>query len=124
MLAEILCNTYTCVETLLFRISRVFENALDMQKWHKHLLEKMHIEVPGLRPAVLSRETFKQLDELRRFRHFKRYYYEFDYDWPRLEFLMTVYERAGPGLKSDLDRFATYLASLLDQDAATAANSR
>ncbi|WPL16900.1 hypothetical protein Thiowin_01880 [Thiorhodovibrio winogradskyi] len=113
MLAEILGNTYTCIETVLFRISRVFENHLDSERWHKHLLQKMHIEVPGLRPAVLSPETFKLLDELRRFRHFKRYYYEFDYDWLRLEFLMTVYERMRPRLEADLDRFSGFLESLL-----------
>lgn len=65
MLAEILCNTYICIETVLFRISRVFENHVDAEQWHKHLLQKMRIAVPGVRPAVLSQETFARLDELR-----------------------------------------------------------
>ena len=78
LLAEIFCNAYTCVETILFRISRVFENHLDAHQWHKELLQKMRLEVPGIRKAVLSRESHALLDELRRFRHFRRYYYDFE----------------------------------------------
>ena len=35
LLADILCNTYTCIETILFRIARAFENHLDPNQWHK-----------------------------------------------------------------------------------------
>lgn len=53
LLAEILCNSYTCIETILFRISRAFENHLDSEGWHKQLLRKMRLEIPGIRKAVL-----------------------------------------------------------------------
>ena len=111
MLAEILTNTYTCVETILFRIARVFENHLDAQQWRKALLHKMRVEVPGVRKAVLSPEAYTALDELRRFRHFRRYYYNFDYDWGRLDYLRAVYERGLPVLRRDL---ALYTGVLLD----------
>jgi hypothetical protein len=87
LLADILCNTYTCIETILFRISRAFENHLDRNQWHKELLRKMCLDIPGIRRAVLSNKSYQLLDELRRFCHFKRYYYDFDYDWSRLDYL-------------------------------------
>ena len=114
LLAEILCNTYTCVETILFRIARQFENHLDPQQWHKELLPKMRVEVPGVRKAVLSRETYRLLDELRRFRYFKRYYYEFDYDWRRLEYLRSVYDQVVPLIGADLQGYVDFLLALAD----------
>ncbi|MBN2005348.1 MAG: hypothetical protein JXA21_18460 [Anaerolineae bacterium] len=116
MLAEILTNTYTCVETILFRIARVFENHLDAQQWHKALLHKMRVEVPGVRKAVLSPEAYTLLDELRRFRHFRRYYYSFDYDWERLDYLRTVYERALPVIRRDLEVYVGFLLALAGEE--------
>ncbi|MCT7995246.1 hypothetical protein [Laspinema olomoucense] len=117
MLADIFCNTYTCVETILFRISRVFENHLDAHQWHKELLRKMRIEVPGIRKAVLSRDSYTLLDELRRFRHFKRYYYDFDYDWSRLDYLKSVYERLQPLIDKDLEEYIDFLLTCANEDA-------
>ena len=59
LLADILCNTYTCIETILFRIARAFENHLDPNQWHKELLRKMRIDVPNIRKAVLSRDSYQ-----------------------------------------------------------------
>ena len=74
LLSDILCNTYTCCETIFLRISRLFENHLEESQWHKELLKKMRVEIPGIRKALLTHESYQLLDELRRFRHFKRYY--------------------------------------------------
>jgi hypothetical protein len=109
LLADILCNTYTCIETILFRITRTFENHLDPNQWHKELLRKMRIDVPNIRKAVLSRDSYQLLDELRRFRHFKRYYYDFDYDWNRLDYLRVIYEKLCPLIKDQLENYTIFL---------------
>jgi hypothetical protein len=109
LLADILCNTYTCIETILFRIARAFENHLDPNQWHKELLRKMRIDVPNIRKAVLSRNSYQLLDELRRFRHFKRYYYDFDYDWNRLDYLRLIYEKLCPLIKDELENYTIFL---------------
>ena len=116
MLAEILTNTYTCIETILFRIARVFENHLDAREWHKALLRKMRVEIPGIRKAVLTQETYTLLDELRRFRHFRRYYYDFNYDWARLDYLKSVYERLMPLIQRDLDDYIDFLFTLASEE--------
>ncbi len=45
----------------------------------------MILEIEGVRKAVISDETYSNLLEFLKFRHFKRYYFEFDYDWDKLE---------------------------------------
>jgi len=114
LLTEILCNSYTCLETILFRISRAFENHLSSEKWHKELLHKMRIEIPGVRKAVLSQESYLLLDELRRFRHFKRYYFDFDYDWLKLDYLRIVYEKLIPLISLELESYIDFLRKLID----------
>ncbi|MEE9307634.1 MAG: hypothetical protein V3V57_08965 [Spirochaetia bacterium] len=45
----------------------------------------------GRRAGFIHRRFRTDLEELLRFRHFKRYYFEFDYDWDRLELVRTKF---------------------------------
>jgi hypothetical protein len=115
VIAEILTNYYTCLETIFLRTSEYFENNLNSTRWHQDLLEKMTLQIEGIRPQVISDEAAPNLEELLHFRHFCRYYLEFDYDWDRLDFVLKKFTRARPLLRRDL---ATLLA-FLDQLAGT-----
>jgi hypothetical protein len=111
-LAQILDNYYTALETLFLRISQFFENNLVNDRWHADLLNKMVLSIPRTREPVISEESARLLQELLRFRHFKRYYYELDYDWLKLDYLLTVYERARPLVQRDLLAFSDFLTRL------------
>jgi hypothetical protein len=112
VIADTLANYYTCLETVLLRISQYFENTLAREKWHQDLLDKMTLELQGVRERVISEPTARLLGELLRFRHFKRYYFEFDYDWDRLEYIQKKYEQLQPLLKADLALFVAFLRRL------------
>lgn len=111
-IALLLENSYTAMETAFLRVSQQFENHLDEQKWHVDLLDKMSLRVTGVREAVVSEETRKLLDELRRFRHFRRYYFEMDYDPSKLDYLTGVHRRVMPLVRRDFARFLEFLAAL------------
>lgn len=74
--AYLLHNLYTALEGYFFRIAKHFENSLDDSSWHKELLDRMKIEVAGIRPAVITADMMEPLDELRRFRHLFRNLYK------------------------------------------------
>ena len=114
IVAGLLENYYTCLETIHLRISQSFENKLDPARWHNDLLQKMTLEIAGVRTAAVSEEAFPPLLELLKFRHFKRYYFELEYDWDRLDFLVTKLRQAHPLVTRDLERFVRF-ASALDQ---------
>lgn len=80
ILSEIIVDFYTCTETLFIRISQFFENSLLKNKWHTDLLHKMTLKMNNIRIPVISDKTHDILLEFLKFRHFKRYYFEFDYD--------------------------------------------
>jgi hypothetical protein len=76
-------NYYGAVGDLFKLIAGYFENQVtDVVRWHIELLQRMRQEIPGVRPALISGETFQLLNGLRGFRHFFRHAYtaaiEFD----------------------------------------------
>lgn len=109
LLAGLLENYYTCIETVFVRISQFFENNLPPDRWHRELLERMTLDVSGTRPRVISDKTFNDLLELMRFRHFKRYYFGTAYDWERLDELLVRIKRSHPLLREDLQEFRQIL---------------
>jgi len=115
VVSGILCDAYTCCETLFLRISQFFENNLSPAKWHADLLDKMALRIEGVREPVLNRRTYELLLELMRFRHFRRYYFGFDYDWDKLDYLCRKYEELRERLPRDLEQFEEFLERLAIQ---------
>ncbi len=61
---------YSGVERIFKRIAAEIDERLPKgENWHKSLLDQMKIEVPGVRPRVISKTTYSKLDDLRSFRH-------------------------------------------------------
>ncbi|GAB6059704.1 ribonuclease toxin HepT-like protein [Desulfonatronum parangueonense] len=110
-----LTDYYTCAETCFWRIAQCFENHLDGSRWHKDLLDRMRMEVPGMRTAVIRDEVHDALVELMRFRHFRRYYFEMNYDMEKIDFLLRKLEFLHRELPADLLRFDRFLQNMLDQ---------
>jgi hypothetical protein len=112
ILADILTDYYTCVETALVRIAKAFENELEKERWHASLLERMSMDVPAVRPLVVSAEAHRHLHELLRFRHFRRYYFDRKYDRDRMALLERSFQFSLPLVRADLRRFMDFLEEL------------
>ena len=112
ILAEHITDYCTCLETLFLRISQFFENNLDSKRWHSDLVEKMTLRILGIREPVLSEKTYCLLLELMKFRHFRHYYFEMEYDWDKLDYLQRKFEALQTLVADDLDRFKLFLERL------------
>jgi hypothetical protein len=112
VIAEYLVDYYTCLETLFFRISQFFENNLSKEKWHSDLLEKMSLQIEGVREPVVSDHTQGILSELMKFRHFRRYYFELNYDWDKLRYLQKKFGEVRDLVPSDLNTFKAFVRRL------------
>ncbi|MBI5185656.1 MAG: hypothetical protein HZA01_08015 [Nitrospinae bacterium] len=74
-------NLYCAFEDLFRIIADGFENHIqDKSKYHVELLKRMAVSIQGVRPALLSHESFILLDNLRAFRHFFRHAYSHELD--------------------------------------------
>ena len=112
IVAGLLENYYTCAESIFLRISQYFENRLEPARWHADLLQKMTLDIEGVRPRAVDLRDLPALRELLRFRHFKRNYFDLDYDWDRIDFLVKKVRQVHPGLGQSLDRFEGFLRDL------------
>ncbi len=110
--AGLLENYYTCLETIMLRVSQYFENSLAAPRWHADLLDKMRIGIEGIRIELFDDQTYSQLVELLKFRHFRRYYFELEYDWDRIDFLVSVLKKAHPRVRGGIERFLAFLDEL------------
>lgn len=109
VIAEILVNYYTCLETIFRRVSQFFENERSTERRHYDLLDNMTVDVEGVRPNLLSERSYAALREIMRFRRYKRYHLEFDYDWDKLQALSRTLESVRPQVREDLDQFEARL---------------
>lgn len=113
--SDVFVSFYTCAETAFLRISQLFESALDGSRWHEQLLRAMTRTIPSVRERVISDTSYTALSELRRFRHFKRYYFEFDYDWDRLELVRAKYLACRAPLRAEIAAYSAYLRRLAEE---------
>jgi len=116
VVAELLVDYYTCLETLFLRISQFFENNLSTDRWHADLLEKMTLNIDGVRIPAISPEANQALGELMRFRHFRRYYFELEYDWDKLTFLQKKLAVARTIIPQNLANFRGFLTQLMPDE--------
>ncbi len=112
VLSQVFVDFYTCLETFFFRVSQEFENKLIKDQWHKELLQKMALNIPGVRHQVISETTKNHLLEILLFRHFRRYYFNFNYDWDKLDLIENKYQQVYSPLIGEIQVFIGFLRHL------------
>lgn len=54
-------NIYNALESYFLRVSRFFENDLPPSAWRRELVERMTVEIEGLRPRLLDRSLAQHI---------------------------------------------------------------
>ncbi|MBI3169123.1 MAG: hypothetical protein HYZ22_11625 [Chloroflexi bacterium] len=101
---------YSGFERVFLQIAEIVDDNLPRNNnWHDLLLRQMMNEVPHVRPAVISAETGRLLDELRRFRHVVRNVYTHKFDPEKIGTLVKYASDAFERLEAELTAFANFL---------------
>lgn len=101
---------YSGIERIFERLAETLDGSLPKgENWHQALLVQMSQEVPGVRPAAISQQVSKRLDEYRGFRHVVRNVYTFHFDAAKLEKLVIEAEVTFAQVKAELLAFANFL---------------
>lgn len=107
-------NLYSAVEDLFEEVASAFENQLEPGgSYHRDLLRRMSIDVPTIRPRLVSSNSFKLLDDLRGFRHVFRHSYTYTLDPQRVAQLRQAVLDRWSIVQEDLSRFQQFLESQL-----------
>ena len=80
-------NIYNALESYFLRVSKFFENDLPAATWHRELVDRMTLEIDGVRPRLLDRTLAREIHELRAFRHVFRNIYGSRLDPERMRIL-------------------------------------
>jgi hypothetical protein len=99
-------NLYSAYEDLFKIVASFWENSVPPDgTYHVLLLKRMRTTVEGVRPAVLSPESYQHLDELRGFRHVFRHAYSYGLDGDRVTILLRKVLDHRTAVHADLERF-------------------
>lgn len=112
-LAYTLANLYSVMENYFLRVAKAFENRLDPSRWHRDLLDRMAIEIIGIRPALLDPDERARIDELRAFRDVFRHMYQGQLDVEKLQLVDRRTPQALAAFQRAHERFLPLLDSLI-----------
>jgi len=98
----------------LERIFEIIASNIDAKKpsgenWHQQLLNQMAGEIPSVRPAVISTDACRHLNEYRGFRHIVRNVYTFKFDPSKIERLVVQAPNLFSEIRKELLAFADFL---------------
>lgn len=99
-------NLYCAFEDLFKIVAESFENHIqDKTKYHMELLRRMTVSIEGVRPSLLSRESYMMLDNLRSFRHFFRHAYSYELDARKVRIVLDDADNLRKIFKRDVEIF-------------------
>lgn len=101
-------------------LERIFEKTASLidgnvpsgANWHQELLNQMSIEIPGVRPAVISSELKDLLEDYRGFRHVVRNVYTYHLNPEKMEPLVAKLRKVFEQSDAELTAFARFLQSI------------
>ncbi len=114
-IGNLLHGFYNGVENIFKRVAGELNGGLPSGgDWHSQLLQDMTLNLSGLRPPVISRDTATRLKKYLDFRHLFRHLYGFDLEWPPVWLLITSFDAAYLPFVSEVRRFLEFLRSMLE----------
>ncbi len=110
--AASLHSVYSGYENILERIIRAIDGDAPLgSQYHVLLLKRAMNAIEGVRPAVLSVETFKLLDELRTYQHKFRNIYLYLLSTERIMDLAQTGIKSFEAFERDINAFKRFLLS-------------
>ena len=104
-------NLYCAFEDLFKIVAELFENHIqDKAKYHMELLRRMTISIEGVRPPLLSQESYILLNNLRSFRHFFRHAYSYEIDARKVRIVLEDADKLREIFKRDVELFLESLS--------------
>ncbi|OHD14838.1 MAG: hypothetical protein A2Z96_07935 [Spirochaetes bacterium GWB1_48_6] len=108
-------NLYNAFEGYFFRIAKFFENNSTDTTWHKALLERMTLNIEGIRPALLDHSISLRIEELLKFRHVYRNIYKSPLVPAKVDFTNLAANNLAADFNVHHERFLGFLRNLIQE---------
>ncbi|MFH1569254.1 MAG: hypothetical protein ABIL09_14765 [Gemmatimonadota bacterium] len=108
--ASILHDLYTGAERIFVRLAEELNGGVPRgENWHRQLLDDMALDLPEVRPPVISAELAATLGQFLRFRHVFRNNYGFVLDAARMKPLEEQFGQVLDQLAADVRAFSGWM---------------
>jgi hypothetical protein len=112
-----LCHLCNAFEQAGLRLAKAFENHIsDERGWHTALLNRLSLEIEGVRPALLPQDLKVALTELRGLRHAFIHAYDLELNPQKLQPLLEHAERAATRFPALVETFVAAVERQLPPD--------
>lgn len=106
-------DVYSGLERVFKQIAATVDGTVPTSaEWHRELLEQMGLDLPKIRPPILTQVAIQSLDEYLRFRHVVRNVYTFSFDPERIGRLVKGMDAVFDQVKQELSAFADFLETV------------
>lgn len=110
---SVIHDFYTGAEKIFRQIATRVDQDLPVgEDWHVRLLQRMAMQVEGIRPQVIDEPLERNLEEYLRFRHLFRNIYGFELRWERCRPLAERLHETFADLKEQIGHFEDFLGSI------------
>jgi hypothetical protein len=100
---------YSGLERVFEKIASAVDDSIPQGvNWHQELLNQMALEIPNVRPAVISEKTRHQLDTYRGFRHVVRNVYTYHISPDKMKPLAKGIRRVFKQVEKELIAFSRF----------------
>lgn len=100
---------YGVMESYFLRVSKFFENDLPPAEWRRELINRMTLDIAGVRPRLLDRSLVRDFHDLRAFRRVFLYLNGYQLDPDRVRTVQSRVPSAVAAFRAAHDRFSTEL---------------
>ena len=101
---------YSGLERIFELVAEVIDdNKPGGENWHLALLKQMSMEIPKVRPAVISETSFHELNEYRGFRHVVRNVYTLRFDPQKINRLVDKTPEMFNRVRAEILAFSDFL---------------
>ncbi|PIV55415.1 hypothetical protein COY52_06110 [Candidatus Desantisbacteria bacterium CG_4_10_14_0_8_um_filter_48_22] len=107
---SLLQDFYNCIERIFEMIGRDLNGGIPASDdWHKEILNNMAMGIEKVRPAVISENLKKDLNNYLKFRHLFRNIYGAKLEWSKMEFLVSGLPEAFKKFEKEIKVFCRFL---------------
>lgn len=111
-LGKLLHDLYSVMEKALTKIAKDLNGGVPQgEDWHRRLLDQMAMDLPGIRPAVISKEFIQHVKPYLGFRHIFRNLYAPQLEWDRMQPLITDARAVSHRFAREMKFFQRFLRS-------------
>ena len=114
--ASNLCDFYSGVERIFVAIGKELNGGLPTgDRWCMDLLRDMQLTIARVRPAVISEELAKVLEDFLDFRHRNRHIYGYRLEWSRMDRLVQRFPSVLKRVNTEIGAFLSVLQRMAEE---------